>query len=51
MSCSRTVFVRTVSYFCKKNVSENNNIADLHSTLKAVAPDKDEEIKCLLIIV
>lgn len=33
------------------DLSENNNIADLHSTLKAVAPDKDEEIKCLLNIV
>lgn len=25
-------------------LSEYNNIADLHLTLKAVAPDKDEEI-------
>ena len=33
------------------DLSENNNIKDLHSTLKAVAPDKDEEIKCLLNIV
>ena len=33
------------------DLSDNNNIPELYSTLKAVAPDKDEEIKLLLNIV
>ena len=33
------------------DLSENNNISELYSTLKDVAPDKDEIIKMLLNIV